>query len=311
MNLFMKPEASAPDAGAFASGGRERDPRCRGRGHRGPRTVLRGANTFDGCAASCDDETGVPTGRSTSGRADGAGRCPRQHARAATRSVSWSSTCRRCAARPGPTRGSGRTAPDRGPAVRERGRSRLGPGSIPPRSHRGWSLRAIGGTRSETVGTARPNLSRPDLGDDATLSSQLVPDRRGLDDEPAAGDVDLQGGMDESAPRAMLDESLDRLVDLPTPTNHVAACAQRKPVEVDCSGRGRGCRSCSLQAGHDAMAAGGPGMTLSCPKAMQLALERVTISPIVIALVALEEDSRGCLRGGRVDISGCARRWAL
>jgi hypothetical protein len=32
------------------------------------RAVLRGANTSGGCAASCDDETGVPTRRSTAGR---------------------------------------------------------------------------------------------------------------------------------------------------------------------------------------------------------------------------------------------------
>ena len=31
------------------------------------RAVLRGANISEWCAASCDDETGVPTGRSTSG----------------------------------------------------------------------------------------------------------------------------------------------------------------------------------------------------------------------------------------------------
>ena len=53
--------------------------------------------------------------------------------------------------------------------------------------------------------------------------------------------------MEESAPRATLDEGLDRLVDLPIQTDHVAARAQRNPVEVDCSGRGGGCRSCSLQ----------------------------------------------------------------
>jgi hypothetical protein len=78
-------------------------------------------------------------------------------------------------------------------------------------------------------------------------------DRRGLDVEPAAGDVDLQGGVEESAPRAMLDEGFDRLVGLPIRTDHVAARTQRNPVEDDCSGRVRGCRSCSLHLGHDAM----------------------------------------------------------
>ncbi len=84
--------------------------------------------------------------------------------------------------------------------------------------------------------------SRPDraLGDDATLSSALVWDRRGLDDEPAVGDAHLQGGVEESAPRAMLDEGFDRLVDLPVQADHVAARAQRDPVEVDRPRRGHG-----------------------------------------------------------------------
>ena len=182
--------------------------------------------------------------------AAGSARCPRQHVRAATRSVSWSSTCRQCAARLGPTRGLGRTAPDRGPAARERGRSRRGPGSRPHRSHRGWSLRATGGSRSETAGTVRP--SRPDraFGDDATLSSALVWDRRGLDDEPAIGDVYVQGGMEESTPRAMADECVDRLVELATQADHVRPRAERDPVEVDGSGRERGSHRCSLQTGR-------------------------------------------------------------
>jgi hypothetical protein len=53
--------------------------------------------------------------------------------------------------------------------------------------------------------------SRPDraFDNDATLSSPLVPDRRGLDDEPAIGNDYLQRGMVESAPRTMFDEGCD------------------------------------------------------------------------------------------------------
>jgi hypothetical protein len=40
------------------------------------------------------------------------------------------------------------------------------------------------------------------------LSSLPVADRRRLDDEPAVGDVDLKGGVEEGAPRAVLDKSL-------------------------------------------------------------------------------------------------------
>jgi hypothetical protein len=95
--------------------------------------------------------------------AAGSARSPHQHVRAATRSVNWSSTCRQCAARLDPTRGLGRTAPDQGPAARERGRSQRGLGSRPHRSHRGWSLHSIGGSRSETAGTVLPISSRPGL----------------------------------------------------------------------------------------------------------------------------------------------------
>ena len=99
---------------------------------------------------------------------------------------------------------------------------------------------------SEPSGPSCPDRT---LGDDAALSSPRVPDRRGLDDETAAGDVDLQSGVEESAPRTMLDESLERFVDLPIQTDHVAARAQRDPVEVDCSGRRRAVTSCSRQSG--------------------------------------------------------------
>ena len=102
--------------------------------------------------------------------------CPRPRAPAATRSASWSSTCRRCAARLDPKQGLGRTARDQGPAGRERGRSRRRPGSRPPRSHRGWNLRAIGGSRSETAGTVRPISSRPGL---RRRRHALVPDGPG------------------------------------------------------------------------------------------------------------------------------------
>jgi hypothetical protein len=84
-----------------------------------------------------------------------------------------------------------------------------------------------------------PSRSDGALGDDATLLSALVGDRRGLDDELATGDAYLHGGMEESAPRAMFDEGFDRLVDLPIQTDHVPARAQRDPEKIDCSGRGR------------------------------------------------------------------------
>jgi hypothetical protein len=98
--------------------------------------------------------------------------------------------------------------------------------------------------QSEPTGSTCPDRT---LGDNATFPSPLVPVRRGLDHEPAVGDVHLQGGVVKSESRAMLNEGFDRLVDLPIQTDDVAARTQRNPVEVDCSGRGRGCRSCSLQ----------------------------------------------------------------
>jgi hypothetical protein len=69
-------------------------------------------------------------------------RCPRPRVRAATRSASWSSTCRRRAARLGPTRGLEPMARDRGRAANETGRLRRGRDSRRPRWHRGSSLRA-------------------------------------------------------------------------------------------------------------------------------------------------------------------------
>ena len=57
--------------------------------------------------APCDRPDRLPNRAPATGMAAGADRCPRRHAQAATRSASWSSTCRRCAARLRPHAGSG------------------------------------------------------------------------------------------------------------------------------------------------------------------------------------------------------------
>jgi hypothetical protein len=71
--------------------------------------------------------------------------------------------------------------------------------------------------------------SRPDrtFSRDATFSSLAVPDRRGLDHEPAVGDAHLQRGVVEGAPSAMSDEGRARLVEFPTHPDHVRAPAPR------------------------------------------------------------------------------------
>jgi len=88
---------------------------------------------------------------------------------------------------------------------------------------------------------------RPDrtFGHDASPRSSLVPDRRRLDDEVAFGYDHLEGGVVQGTPRAMFDGCFDRLVDLSIQADKVSACAQRDPEEVDSSGRGRG-----RHAGH-------------------------------------------------------------
>jgi len=88
--------------------------------------------------------------------------------------------------------------------------------------------------QSEPSGPSCPDRT---LGDDATLSSPLVPDRRGLDDEAAVGGVDLQGGMVESTARATLYQGFDRLVD---PSHSIGPLGRPRPKG---SSRGRPLRA--------------------------------------------------------------------
>jgi hypothetical protein len=81
-----------------------------------------------------------------------------------------------------------------------------------------------------------PSRSDRAFGDDTTLSSTLVPDRRGLADEPAVRYVYRQSRMVEIAPRAMFSEGCDRFVDLAIQPDQVTARAQGDPKEVDCWG---------------------------------------------------------------------------
>jgi hypothetical protein len=166
--------------------------------------------------------------------------------------VSWSSTCRRCAGRPGPTRGwdgrhefedplrasqvvrNAERAPDR--------LVRIGDGASAPSAD-------LVAEQPEPSCPPRPDRA---LRDDATRPSALVWDRCGLDDEPAIGDAYLEGGVEKTVPWAMLDEGLDRLVGLSVQANHVAARTQRDPVEVDYPRRGHGCILAVLQSGGDA-----------------------------------------------------------
>jgi hypothetical protein len=160
----------------------------------------------------------------------GSAQHPRRHVQAAMRSVSWSSTCRRCGARLVPTQGLGRTARVQGPGLgasevvrdadwaRDR-LVRIGDGATAPSAD----------LVAKQLELSGPSGSDRALGDDASLSSPLVPDRRGLDDEPAVGDAYLQGRMVEIAPRAMSDEGCNRLIDLPIQSDHVAARTQGNP----------------------------------------------------------------------------------
>jgi hypothetical protein len=92
---------------------------------------------------------------------------------------------------------------------------------------------------AEEPATSGPSGPDRALGDHAALSSPLVADRRGLDDEAAVGDLYLKRGVVQGEPRAVLDRCLDRLVCLSIQTHQVATRAQGDPIEVDCSGGGR------------------------------------------------------------------------
>jgi len=96
----------------------------------------------------------------------------------------------------------------------------------------------------EPTGPSCPDRT---FNDDTTLSSLAVPDRRGLDHEPAVGDAHLQRGVEKGAPRATVDEGCDPLVDLPAQPNNMRARAEGDPVEIDGSGRERGGHAGSLR----------------------------------------------------------------
>ena len=225
------------------------------------RAVLRGAYISEWFAASRDDEAGVPTGRSTSGW-----RLERVGVHASTLKqprdqgvgVPHIAGVQLVSAPHGGWDGRHQIKdPLRGSeVVRDADRARyrlarIGDGASAPSTD-------LIAKESEPSGPSCPDRT---LGDDATLSSPRVPDRRGLDDESAAGDVDLQSRVEESGSRTMLDEGFERFVDLPIQTDHVAARAQRDPVEVDCSGRRIGCHYLQPTSGHDAMMTVGPGVT--------------------------------------------------
>jgi hypothetical protein len=87
-------------------------------------------------------------------------RCQCRRVPEATRSASSSSTSHRFAARPDPTRVSGRRAPDRERAARERCPSPPGPDPTPRGPDRKWSLPANDGSRIGSAGIGR--ASSPD-----------------------------------------------------------------------------------------------------------------------------------------------------
>ena len=200
--------------------------------------------------ASCDDETGVPTGRSTSGwrlELVGVHSSTHKQPRDQRVGVPHIASVQLVSAPHGGWDGRHQIEdPLRGSeVVRDADRARYRLARIGDRASAPSA--DLVAKQSEPSGPCCPDRS---LGNDATLSSPLVPNGRGLDDEAAGGDVDLQGGMVESAARATLHEGFDRLVDLPIQSDHLAARAQRNPVEVDCPGRERGRHPCSLQMGQ-------------------------------------------------------------
>jgi hypothetical protein len=160
-------------------------------------------------------------------------RCQCRRVPEATRSASLSSTSPRVAARPDPTRVSGRRAPDRERAGRERRPSPPGPDPTPPGTDRGWSLPANDGSRTGSAGIGRASASRPAPGHDPAFLPSQVQDRRALDDESVVREPDLQRGVVEVQWRAMLDKRLQRLIELPAQADDVPTCAQGDPVEVD------------------------------------------------------------------------------
>jgi len=85
-------------------------------------------------------------------------RCQCRRVPEATRSASLSSTSHRFAARPDPTRVSGRRAPDRERAARERRPSPPGPDPTPRGPDRGWSLPANDGSRIGSAGIGPSQL---------------------------------------------------------------------------------------------------------------------------------------------------------
>jgi hypothetical protein len=153
-------------------------------------------------------------------------RCQCRRVPEATRSASLSSTAHRFAARPDPTRVSGRRAPDRERAARERRPSPPGPDPTPRGPDRGWSLPANDGSRIEMPESGEPaHPDRPPGHDPAYFPSQ-VQDRRALDDESVVREPDLQRGMVEIQSRAMLDKRLQRLIELPAQADDLRTCAQ-------------------------------------------------------------------------------------
>jgi hypothetical protein len=163
-------------------------------------------------------------------------RCQCRRVPEATRSPSLSSTSHRFPAHPDPTRVSGRRAPDRERAGRERRPSPPGPDPTPRGPDRGWSLPANDGSRIGMPESAEPaHPDRPPGHNPAFFPSQ-VQDRRALDDESVLREPDLQRGVVEIQSRAMLDkrlQRLQRLIELPAQADDVSTCAQGDPVQVD------------------------------------------------------------------------------
>ena len=123
-------------------------------------------------------------------------RCQCRRVPEATRSASLSSTSHRFAARPDPTRVSGRRAPDRERAARERCPSPPGPDPTPRGPDRKWSLPPTTDLVSEVPESAEPaHPDRPPGHDPAFFPSQ-VQGRRALDDESVVRKPDLQRGVD-------------------------------------------------------------------------------------------------------------------
>jgi hypothetical protein len=123
-------------------------------------------------------------------------RCQCRRVPEATRSASLSSTSHRFAARPDPTRVSGRRAPDRERAARERCPSPPGPDPTPRGPDRKWSLPANDGSRIGSAGIGRASSSRPAPGHDPAFFPSQVQGRRALDDESVVRKPDLQRGVD-------------------------------------------------------------------------------------------------------------------